>query len=153
MNRRGVIIVVGTEIKIPPKSDQKVCLICGKNYTPVKYQYERQKYCSKTCKEKNAWEQCKEKGIAKGGYTRQIPIVLFLNAMVIDKHEVPCKYCGTALTPYTFIIDHIKPRSIVLDKHKIKNEISNMQLVCKSCNNLKGSTPHDIFKARIEGTQ
>ena len=73
--------------------------------------------------------------------------------MGIDKHEVPCKYCGTALTPYTFIIDHIKPRSIVLDKHKIKNEISNMQLVCKSCNNLKGSTPHDIFKARMEGTQ
>ena len=153
MNRRGGTIVVGIKIKIPPRSDQKVCLICGKNYTPVKYQYERQKYCSKTCKEKNAWEKCKEKGIHKGGYTRHIPIVLFLNAMGIDKHEIPCGYCGTTLTPYTFIIDHKTPRSVVLDKHKIKNDISNMQLVCKSCNNLKGSTPHDIFKTRMEGSQ
>jgi len=128
----------------------KVCLICGKNYKPVKYQYERQKYCSKTCKEKNAWERCKEKGVHKGGYSRHIPIVLFLNAMGIKKHVAPCGYCGTELEPTTFIIDHKIPRSVVLDKHKIKNDLDNMVLCCKDCNNLKGSTDYLTFKARME---
>ena len=55
--------------------------------------------------------KAKEKGIHKGGYSRHVPLVLWLDALGIDKHEVPCTYCGTMLTPYNFIIDHKKPRS------------------------------------------
>ena len=141
-NRRGGIYVERLK-------KTKVCLICGKEYSPAKYQFDRQKYCSKSCKDRMAWMKARERGIHKGGYSRHVPLVLWLNAMGIDKHEIPCGYCGETLTPYTFIIDHKTPRSVILDKHKIKNEISNMQIVCKTCNNLKGSTPHNIFKARM----
>ena len=58
----------------------KVCLICGVTYTPVQHQYDRQKYCSKTCKERMAWMKCKERGVHKGGYSRHVPLVLWLKA-------------------------------------------------------------------------
>ena len=132
------------------KKKTKICLICGKEYIPVKYQFDRQKYCNLSCKWKMASMKAKEKGIHKGGYSRHVPIVLFLNAMGIDKHVAPCEYCGTDLSPTDFIIDHKVPRSVVLDKHKIKNEISNMTLCCSNCNNLKGSTEYGVFKARMK---
>tara|TARA_B100000029_G_scaffold128847_1_gene122421 strand:+ start:325 stop:768 length:444 start_codon:yes stop_codon:yes gene_type:complete len=137
-------------------AETKVCLVCGVDYVPVNNQYTRQKYCSKSCKEKKAWERNKERGIHKGGYSRHVPLVLWLDALGVEKHEVPCTYCKTMLTPYNFIIDHKKPRSEVASEHgvnakyQIKNDISNMQLLCKDCNNLKGSTPHTIFQARVE---
>ena len=127
----------------------KVCLVCGVDYVPVANQYKRQKYCSMSCKNKKAWERNKEKGIHKGGYSRHVPIILFLNAMGIDKHLAPCEYCGTKLEPTNFVIDHKIPRSIVLDKHKIKNDIQNMVLCCKDCNNMKGSENYKTFKARV----
>jgi 5-methylcytosine-specific restriction endonuclease McrA len=153
-NKQGCI-VMGKKpegsliIKVPPRGNEKVCLICGKNYKPVQYQYERQKYCSKTCKDRMAWMKCKEKGVHKGGYSRHVPLVLWLKAKDIKDHTAPCHYCGTNLEPTTFIIDHKIPRSIVLDKHKIKNDIDNMVICCKDCNNLKGSTDYETFKARV----
>ena len=139
--------VCTTMVKV---AETKVCLVCGEDYVPVNNQYSRQKYCSMTCKYKKAWERSKEKGIHKGGYSRHVPIVLFLNAMGIDKHLAPCEYCGTELEPTNFVIDHKVPRSIVLDKHKIKNDIQNMVLCCKDCNNMKGSENYETFKARME---
>ena len=159
MNSTEMHGCIGMEEAVDIEGDHllKVCLICGKNYKPVQYQYDRQKYCSQSCKEKMAWMRAKEKGIHKGGYSRHVPLVLWLDALGIEKHEVPCAYCNTMLTPYNFIIDHKKPRSEVASepdaKRKIKNDISNMQLLCTSCNNLKGSTPHDIFKTRMEDNQ
>lgn len=130
-------------------AETKVCLVCGVDYVPVNNQYTRQKYCSKTCKEKKAWENCKEKGIHKGGYSRHVPLVLWLKAKGIEDHTAPCHYCGTELAPTNFIIDHKVPRSIVLDKHKIKNDIDNMVICCKECNNNKGSADYETFKARV----
>ena len=131
----------------------KVCLICGKSYKPVRYQYERQKYCSKSCKDRMAWMKCKERGVHKGGYSRHVPLVLWLDAKGITDHTAPCHYCGTELAPTTFIIDHKVPRSVILNKHKIKNDIDNMVICCKECNNLKGSTDYETFKARMEDNQ
>ena len=104
----------------------KVCLICGKKYTPVKYQFDRQKYCTLSCKRKMASMKAKEKGIHKGGYSRHVPLVLWLKAKDIEDYTAPCHYCGTNLEPTTFIIDHKIPRSVALNKHKIKNDIDNM---------------------------
>ena len=127
----------------------KVCLVCGMDYVPVANQYIRQKYCSMTCKYKKAWERSKEKGIHKGGYSRHVPLVLWLKAKGIEDHKAPCHYCHTDLTPTNFIIDHKVPRSVVLDKHKIKNDILNMVICCKDCNNMKGSEDYETFKARV----
>ena len=132
------------------KSETKMCLVCGVDYVPVYGHYARQKYCSISCKRKKTDQNTKEKGIYKGGYSRHVPIVLFLNAMGIKKHLAPCEYCGTKLEPTNFVIDHKIPRSIILDKHKIKNDIDNMVICCKECNNLKGSADYETFKARVE---
>ena len=137
-------------IRIPPRSDEKVCLICGKNYKPDVNNFERQKYCSQKCKDRIAWMRAKEKGIHKGGYSRHVPLILWLKAKNIEDHTAPCHYCGTELAPTNFIIDHKIPRSVVLDKHKIKNDIDNMVVCCKDCNNMKGSTDYETFKARGE---
>ena len=148
-NKHGCIVMEKVE-------RTKVCLICGVTYKPDVNNFERQRYCSQKCKDRMAWMKAKEKGIHKGGYSRHVPLILWLNALGIEKHEVPCTYCDTMLTPYNFNIDHKKPRSEVASEHganakyQIKNDISNMQLLCRDCNNLKGSTPHAIFQARIE---
>ena len=155
-NKQGCI-VMGKPVDIEGDYLLKVCLICGENYKPDQNNFNSQKYCSAKCKDRMAWMKAKEKGIHKGGYSRHVPLVLWLDALGIDKHEVPCTYCGTMLTPYNFIIDHKKPRSEVALEHGakakylIKNDISNMQLLCKNCNNLKGSTSHTVFQARIKG--
>ena len=128
----------------------KVCLVCGVDYVPVANQYTRQKYCSISCKRKMAWENAKEKGIYKGGYSRHVPLILWLKAKDVKDYSAPCHYCGTNLAPTNFIIDHKIPRSIVLDKHKIKNDVDNMVICCKECNNLKGSADYETFKARVE---
>ena len=142
-NKHGCIVMEKVE-------RTKVCLICGVTYTPVQYQYDRQKYCSKSCKERMAWMKCKERGVHKGGYSRHVPLVLWLKAKDIEDHTAPCHYCGTNLAPTTFIIDHKIPRSVILNKHKIKNDIDNMVICCKDCNNLKGSTDYETFKARVQ---
>ena len=90
-----------------------------------------------------------ERGIFKGGYSRPVPLILWLRAQNIEDYSAPCPYCGTELAPTNFIIDHKIPRSIVLDKYKIKNDVDNMVVCCKDCNNLKGSTDYETFKARI----
>ena len=141
-NKQGCI-TMGEAVKT------NVCLICGSKYVPVKNQYIRQKYCSKTCKHRSAWMKCKERGVHKGGYSRHVPLVLWLKAKDIDDHTAPCHYCGTNLEPTAFIIDHKIPRSVVLDKHKIKNDIDNMVICCNECNNMKGSTEYETFKARM----
>ena len=138
--------VCTTMVKV---AETKVCLVCGVDYVPVNNQYTRQKYCSKSCKEKKAWERNKERGIHKGGYSRHVPLVLWLKAKDIKDHTAPCHYCGADLAPTSFIIDHKIPRSIVLDKHKIKNDVDNMVICCKDCNNMKGSENYETFKARM----
>ena len=142
-NKQGCI----TMVKV---AETKVCLVCGVDYVPVANQYKRQKYCSITCKYRKAWERSKEKGIHKGGYSRHVPLVLWLKAKDIEDHTAPCHYCGTNLAPTTFIIDHKIPRSVILDKHKIKNDIDNMVICCKDCNNMKGSENYETFKARVD---
>ena len=131
-------------------AETKVCLVCGEEYTPNNYQYKRQKYCSKKCKEYIKRMRDTERGIFKGGYSRHVPLVLWLKAKGIEDHTAPCPYCGTDLAPTSFIIDHKIPRSIVLDKHKIKNDVDNMVICCKDCNNMKGSENYETFKARME---
>ena len=130
--------------------EDKVCLVCGEGYIPNNYQYKRQKYCSKKCKEYMKRMNYIERGIFKGGYSRHVPLVLWLKAKNIEDHTAPCHYCGTELAPTNFIIDHKIPRSVVLDKQKIKNDIDNMVVCCKDCNNMKGSTDYETFKARIQ---
>ena len=129
----------------------KVCLICGVTYTPVQHQYERQLYCSQTCKHRMRWMKRKENGLYSGGYSRHIYIRLWLLAMGIELHTASCHYCGTELEPdKPFNIDHKTPRSIIRDNKKLKNDIDNMVIACPTCNGLKGSTEYEEFKARME---
>ena len=82
-NKQGCTVMEKT-VDIEGDYLLKVCLICGENYLPDSANFERQKYCSQKCKDRMAWMKAKEKGIHKGGYSRHVPLVLWLDALGID---------------------------------------------------------------------
>jgi uncharacterized protein (TIGR02646 family) len=46
-----------------------------------------------------------------------------------------CKYCGCVLTKENRTIDHVIAKVLL---HRGANDISNLVLCCKDCNNQKG---------------
>lgn len=63
---------------------------------------------------------------------------------------VNCKYCATRLTLDTMSLDHIVPfggkkeRNNILIRQELDRE-SNLQIICKKCNNMKGDISHENF--------
>jgi 5-methylcytosine-specific restriction endonuclease McrA len=134
-------------------SSTKICATCGLAYgqnpnTTV------QKYCSRSCKDKMAWEKRKETGhirAKKGGYNRETYINLFLSARQTDQ-TAPCHYaqfdvnpnCQERVTSTDFVLDHKRP----LAELKTRSEMldpENLVVCCKSCNNLKNTTSYENF--------
>ena len=75
----------------------KKCEVCRIEYHPAVYQFYRQKYCSLGCKERKRAEIEREKGIVKGGYSRQTYIRLWVDAMSKADTSATCQYCGKPL--------------------------------------------------------
>jgi len=132
----------------------KKCELCGEKYTPALYQEESQRYCSKLCKRRKQDEVRKERGVASGGYNRTVYIKVWL------KGKGRCHYCKCPINVEDkWNIDHTIPRSVLassgcskIARKKIKNDVSNMEIVCQSCNHRKGSLDGKSFRKIIKET-
>tara|TARA_B000000460_G_C21257742_1_gene281938 strand:- start:97 stop:510 length:414 start_codon:yes stop_codon:yes gene_type:complete len=130
----------------------KVCEVCGIEYIPHNYQYKKQKYCSKRCKNKRQWEKKVESGHirrSKGGYNRTTYIKKWMEARLSD-NTAPCHYCKRRLTPDDFVLDHKIPIKVLKTRREILDD-SNLVVACNDCNQAKGSMDYDEFMALING--
>ena len=128
----------------------KICEQCGVEYTPNKSQYSRQRYCSKSCKEKRRWEKQIISGDIrhkKGGYNRSTYIIKWMEARLSD-NTAPCHYCKIRLTPNDFVLDHKTPVTKLSTKAEMIEE-SNLVVACRKCNQAKGSMEYDEFLEHI----
>ena len=123
---------------------KKRCEFCGFEYYPALYQYDRQKYCSLKCKWRNRDVLEKEKGIYKGGYSRETHIRLWIDAMGIADVSAPCHYCNEPLYPDKFVIEHKKPRRELKSRDEM-TDISNLVVSCHGCNQKKGLMEYSEF--------
>ena len=123
---------------------KKNCEYCNKEYLPIPNQYTSQKYCSQRCKWNKRVQREKKLGIFKGGYNRETYIYLWLDAMGLTDITAPCHYCGIALYPDKFVIDHKIPR-VKLKTRKKTKDINNLVISCHICNNEKAQTDYNEF--------
>jgi len=124
----------------------KNCEQCGAKYAPKRYQSARQKYCSRSCKDKRRWERQIENGDIrqrKGGYNRSTYIGKWMEARLSD-NTAPCHYCKTRLSPNDFVLDHKVPMVKLTTKEQIIEE-SNLVVACRKCNQAKGSMDYEDF--------
>jgi len=123
---------------------KKNCEYCNKKYYPVPSQYRNQKYCSLKCKWNARRIREKALGIFKGGYNRETYIRLWLDAKAIIDISAPCHYCGIALYPEKFVIEHKIPR-IKLKTQAKTQDIANLVVSCHLCNTEKATTDYNKF--------
>lgn len=132
----------------------KKCETCGNKYTPNSLALVTQKYCSRSCKDRMAWQKSKETGhirSRKGGYNRSTYISLFLTARQSDQ-SAPCFYaqfdvnpkCSLRVSVDDFVLDHKTPLS-ELSTRKEMLDVHNLVVCCRSCNNLKNTTSYENF--------
>ena len=129
---------------------KKICEQCGVEYTPNKSQFSRQRYCTRSCKEKRRWEKQIISGDIrhkKGGYNRSTYIIKWMEARLSD-NTAPCHYCKIRLTPNDFVLDHKTPVTKLSTKAEM-NEESNLVVACRKCNQAKGSMGYDEFIGRL----
>ena len=60
-----------------------------------------------------------------------------------------CPYCLTTLTVETVSLDHTVPKARVARKSE-QNALSNLQCVCRECNQVKGEFTHNEFTRLLE---
>ena len=124
----------------------KICEQCGIKYKANKFQYSKQRYCTKRCKEKRRWEKQILSGDIrhkKGGYNRSIYITKWMEARLAD-NTAPCHYCKVRLTPEDFVLDHMTPVTKLSTKAEMI-EGSNLVVACRQCNQDKGSIGYEEF--------
>ena len=131
----------------------KICEYCKKEYDPAPYHNgSGQKYCSISCKDKNAYHLAKSVGhikAFKSGYPRAMSIRLYMKARNEDI-SCPCHYCGARLYPDTFQLDHMEAlpvkKTMSAEKwREIYRDESNLVVCCSSCNREKAGTPYLTF--------
>ena len=128
----------------------KRCEQCGSEYTANKFQYGRQRYCTRSCKEKRRWEKQIISGDIrhkKGGYNRSTYITKWMEARLSD-NTAPCHYCKIRLTPDDFVLDHKTPVAELTTKEELIEE-SNLVVACRKCNQAKGSIGYEEFLEQI----
>lgn len=130
-----------------PEKDKRLkkCEVCNRDYHPACYQFYTQRYCSLKCKEKRRATVERERGIFKGGYSRETHIRLWVDAMGIRYVSAPCHYCGIPLYPDNFVIEHRKPRSELNSRDEV-TDIANLVISCHGCNKEKGTSSYEEFK-------
>lgn len=68
-----------------------------------------------------------------------------LRELVYDSYGQKCRYCPKILTIQTFVFDHIIPVSKSGPSSK-----ENLQLICRTCNNIKGSLDDSGLKILLD---
>lgn len=83
----------------------------------------------------------------------------FVEGLISEAVDSPCKYCGEIITIENMRVDHIVPllRSMIPKKNKKQKKVytkeelaalysrSNVQIICKECNIIKGSFSEEDF--------
>ena len=130
-----------------PKRDKrtKKCEVCNTDYRPAFTQFYRQRYCSLKCKEKRRATVERERGIYKGGYSRETHIRLWMDALGRADSSAPCHYCQEPLYPDNFVIEHKKPRKELKSRDEM-TDITNLVISCHGCNKEKGTISYEEFK-------
>ena len=130
---------------------KKICEQCGVEYTPNRFQYARQRYCTRSCKDKRRWEKQVISGDIrhkKGGYNRSTYISKWMEARLSD-NTAPCHYCKVRLTPDDFVLDHKTPIAMLTTKEEMM-DYSNLVVACRKCNQAKGSTRYEEFLKQVK---
>lgn len=65
-------------------------------------------------------------------------------AIILNKYESRCAYCGTDIIMKTMQVDHIHPKALLGD-----NDIENLNPSCKFCNSYKGCNSLEVFRAQL----
>ncbi len=68
-----------------------------------------------------------------------------VRALFFQHYGQPCRYCKKVLDVSNIVCDHIYPISM-----GGTSLISNLQIICKSCNTRKGSLKDEDFQALLE---
>ena len=123
----------------------KKCEHCGDDYIANEYSPGRQKYCSKRCKEKAAYQRLVDSGQVrkrKGGYNRSTYVTKFMEARQSDQ-TAPCHYCRKRLEPDgNWVLDHKIPLSKLFDDFQNPD---NLTLCCYACNHEKSTQNYEEF--------
>jgi 5-methylcytosine-specific restriction endonuclease McrA len=130
---------------------KKICEQCGTEYIADKFQYLKQRYCNRRCKDRRRWEKQVISGDIrhkKGGYNRSTYISKWMEARLSD-NTAPCHYCKTRLTPDDFVLDHKTPVASLTTKEEMIEE-SNLVVACRKCNQAKGSTGYKEFLEQMK---
>jgi len=134
---------------VPKKGEKdkrtKKCEVCNIDYHPAFTQFYTQRYCSLKCKEKRRATVERERGIFKGGYSRETHIRLWMDALGKADASAPCHYCGELLYPDNFVIEHRTPRKELKSRDQM-TDISNLVIACYPCNKEKGTSSYEEFK-------
>tara|TARA_R110002050_G_scaffold263142_1_gene403549 strand:+ start:556 stop:786 length:231 start_codon:yes stop_codon:yes gene_type:complete len=73
-----------------------------------------------------------------------------MDAKAIIDISAPCHYCGTALYPEKFVIEHKIPRIKLKTKAKTQ-DITNLVVSCHDCNAEKATMDYNDFMKRKHG--
>src|SRR4030042_6369039 len=133
------------------KWEDGFCLVCKK---PMKLYLPHQKYCSAECSYKDTYKDLDP--IRKKAVTLSscVPLgkgkIKFFNELVRNSIGKHCIYCGDMLILENLSLDHIQPFGSVKSRYDklIKKQLDkpeNLQIICKKCNQLKGTLSHDKF--------
>lgn len=119
------------------KDSFRECVWCGS-----KHKFTNRKFCSKSCSYKS---QSNDRNSARRARIFSVPRLKFNRQELILRDGVNCRHCGIKTTDADVLdashinIDHIIP--ISKGGH---HTIYNSQVLCRSCNNAKGSQLYDI---------
>ena len=166
-NGKWIKITWGGKISKSLASKDKtkvVCEGCGKEFEVFDYQATLTKWCGKKCSYANNYTNVADP-ITKKAIIVGANLVMgkgkreFLIGLIKAAIEKPCRYCQSLLTLDNINIDHMDSyKDTKKRRNKAKNKEyrehldrrSNLQIICKKCNQLKGELDHGQFMALKE---
>ena len=137
------------------------CILCGKGFHSKRPDFA--KFCSKKCSYKKNYKG--KPPLEKKAITIGANLIMGGDKKVylmseMDYHiGTPCKYCGIELTLENLTFDHkVAYKRTELRKNKAQNRDirlhmdrpQNLQVICKSCNQLKGELDDDQYQRLVD---